>query len=176
MALTKEQKQKIIEELEEKIARKKAIIFVDFTGLKIKELSDLRRKLKSTGNELKVAKKTLMGIAFKKAGLKVESRKLKGEVALVFGFKDEISPAKIVWQHSENNPNLKILGGIIESKGYEFLKTEEIIELAKLPTKEELLQRLIGSLASPISGLINVLQGNMRSFLYIISQIKRSES
>jgi large subunit ribosomal protein L10 len=169
MALTKEQKQKILEELKEKIAKQKVTIFVDFTGLKMKDISDLRKKLKVADNEIKVAKKSLMRIAFEKAKLKIDTRKLVGEIALIFGFKDEILPAKTVWQFAEVNPNLKILGGFLENK---FVEGEKIIELAKLPTREELLGKLVGSISAPISNLINILQCNLRNLVYIFSQIK----
>lgn len=177
MALTKEQKRKIIEALKEKIAKQKAMVFVDFTGLKVKDLSNLRKKLKgltkggASNNEIKVAKKTLLNLALKKTLFEVELKKLQGEIAVVFGYKDELLPAKIVYQFSQENPNLKILGGFFENK---FREAEEIIKLAQLPTKGELLERLLGSISAPISNLINVLQGNLRNLIYIISQIKVS--
>jgi len=171
MPLTKAQKQKIIENLKEKIARQRIMIFVDFTGLKVKDLSGLRRQLKKTDGEIKVAKKTLLRIAFKEKNLELDTKKLSGEIALVFGYQDIILPTKTTWQFSLANPNLKILGGFLESK---FVETEKIIELAKLPTREELLAKLVGSISAPISNLVNVLQGNIRNFVYIISQIKPS--
>ena len=169
MPLTREQKQKILEELKEKIEKQKTIIFVDFTGLKVKDFSSLRKKLKANDNELKVAKKTLMDILFKKVKLEVEAKKLPGEIALVFGYKDIISPAKIVWQSSQENPNLKILGGFLENK---FFEAERIIELAQLPTREELLAKLIGSIKAPISNFVYVLEANIKGLIYILKQIK----
>jgi len=170
--LTKVQKQKIIEELKEKIARQKAVIFVDFTGLKMKDIFDLRKKLKMVDSQLKIAKKTLAQIAFKEMGLKTEIKKLKGEIAFVFGLKDKISSAKTIFQFSQINPNLKILGGFLENK---FVEAEKIIELAKLPTREELLARLVGSISAPISNFVNVLEANIKGLVYILSRIK-SES
>ena len=167
--LTKVQKQKIIEDLKEKIAQQKVTIFVDFTGLKAKDIFDLRKKLKMADSQLKIAKKTLAQIAFKEMGLKTEIKKLKGEIAFVFGLKDEISPTKTIFQFSRIDPNLKILGGFLENK---FVEAEKIIELAKLPTREELLGKLVGSISAPVSNLINVLQGNLRKFVFILSQIK----
>ena len=82
MALTKEQKQKIISELEEKIKEQKAIVFIDFSGIKTKDIFEMRKNLKEAGSQLIVAKKTLAEIAFKQSGLKAEIRKLEGEVGL----------------------------------------------------------------------------------------------
>jgi len=169
MVLTKVQKEKILEDLEEKIAKQKAMIFVDFTGLRVKDFSSLRKKLKAVGEEMKVAKKTLMGIAFKKAKIEIETKKLPGEIALVFGYKDELMPAKIVYQFSQANPNLKILAGFFENK---FVEAEKIIELAKLPTKKELLARLVGSISAPISNLVYALKYNLKGLVYALSRIK----
>jgi len=174
MALTKEQKQKIIEDLKEKVKGQKAMIFVDFTGLKVKDLSSLRNKLKAIDSELKVAKKTLLGLALKdyQTSAAQEVEKLKGEVAIIFGFKDELSSAKIIYQFSQENPNLKILGGFIESQKREFINAEDIIELAQLPAQEELLARLVGSISAPISNFVNVLQGNIKGLIYILTKVK----
>ena len=169
MPLTREQKQKILEELKEKIEKQKTIIFVDFTGLKVKDFSSLRKKLKANDNELKVAKKTLMDILFKKVKLEVEAKKLPGEIALVFGYKDIISPAKIVWQSSQENPNLKILGGFLENK---FFEAERIIELAQLPTREELLAKLVGSIKAPISNFVYVLEANIKGLIYVLAKAR----
>ncbi len=176
MALTKTQKKKIIEELKEKIGKQKIMIFVDFTGLKVKDLSHLRKKLKAANNELKVAKKTLIGIAFKEAKIEVEPKKLPGEIALVFGYKEEISPAKIIWQFSQENPNLKILAGflapyILEPRGG-WIEAEKVIELAKLPTRKELLGRLVGSISAPISNFVNVLEANIKGLITVLAKAK----
>jgi len=170
MPLTKEQKRKIIEDLKEKIGQQKMMIFVDFKSLKVKDLFDLRKRLRIADGLLTVAKKTLLDLAFKERKLKIDVKKLAGQLAIIFGFKDEIKPAKIVYQFSQENKNLKILGGFFENK---FREAEEIITLAQLPTREELLAKLTGSIRAPISGLINVLEGNLRSLVYILSIIKK---
>ena len=181
MALTKAQKQKILDDLKEKIAKQKAMVFVDFTGLKVKDLSSLRKKIKRPtgaptesgsgypGNEIKVAKKTLIGLALKSAKLEIETKKIPGELAVAFGYSDEISPAKITYQFSQENPNLKILGGFLENKWRE---AEEIIELAQLPTREELLAKLVGSISAPVSNFVNVLQGNIKGLINVLAKAK----
>jgi len=169
MPLTKAQKQKILEDLKEKIAKQKAIIFVDFSGLKVKDFFDLRRRLKDVNSELKVAKKTLLSLVFKEKRLEIDIEKLKGEIALIFGFQDEISPAKIAYQFSQKCENLKILGGLSKNG---FLEAEKIVELAQLPTKEEILARMVSSISAPISNFINVLQGNIKGLIYILSKAK----
>lgn len=191
MALTKQQKQKIVGDLKEMLSRQKAIILAGISGLKVKDITELRKKLKAIDGNLKVAKKTLIELAFKESHLKFDKDKFTEGIALAFGFKgdelrssspslhslcsfrsgDEVLLSKTVYQFSRENEKLKILGGYLEGN---FKESEEIVALAQIPSKEELLARLVGSISSPISGLVYVLQGNIRNLVYIISQIKPS--
>lgn len=172
MPKTKEQKRKIIEDLKEKISNQKILIFVEFKGLKTKDISSLKEKLKEKEGVFKVAKKTLLRIAFEELKLKISKKikELEGEIALIFGFGEEISVAKEVYNFSKENENLKILGAFFEG---EFIEKEKVIEIAKLPTKNELFQRLIGSISSPLVNLINVLEGNIKGLLYLLNSIKK---
>ena len=145
------------------------MVFVAIDGLKTTELFDLRKELKQDNCLLTVAKKTLLSIAFKQSKMEFDAKELKGELALVFGFGDEIMPAKIAYQFSKKNKNLKILGGFFENK----IKTaEEMITLARIPSREELLAKIVGSIKAPISGFVNVLQGNIKGLIYVLTQIK----
>jgi large subunit ribosomal protein L10 len=171
MALTKEQKQKAIKDLEKRISEQKSAVFIDFSKVNSKDIFDFRKKLKAAGCSLKVSKKTLLGIAFgKKYALMWEQAKkdIPGQLAVVFGVKDEIAPAKISGQFSKQNENLKILGGIFEDK---FIGKVEVIALSKIPSREELLAKLVGSISSPISGFANVLQGNIKSLIRVLAKI-----
>jgi len=170
MPLTKVQKTKILDDLRDKVARQKAIVLVGITGLKVKDVSNLRKKLKSMDANIKVFKKTLTEIVFKENKMEFDKRNFKEEIALVFGFKDEISPAKTVYQFSKENKNFKILGGFLENK---FKEKEDMIVLAQIPGREELLAKLVGSISAPMSGLANVLQGNIKGLVYVLSSIKK---
>ena len=99
----------------------------------------------------------------------VDVKDLESEVALIFGFKDELSAAKIANQFSRSNENLKILGGVFEN---EFINREKVIVLAEIPSQEELLARFVGSIKAPIANFANVLQGNIKGLTYILSNIK----
>jgi large subunit ribosomal protein L10 len=169
MALSKAKKKETLESLKEKIAKQKAIFFVDFKGFKVKNMSDLRKGIRKAGGELKAAKKTLISLAFKDAKLDINAKTMPGEVALVFGYNDEVSPAKLVWQTSKENQNLKIIGGFINNK---MMTAEEVTVLAQLPSRDELLAMIVGSVASPMSGFLNVLQGNIKGLVRVLSQIK----
>jgi large subunit ribosomal protein L10 len=169
MESKKEEKKKIIEDLEEKISKQKLVVFFDFTGIKSKDLFELRRELKKSGNELKIAKKNLAQIAFKNSGFKIDFKKIKAQLALVFGFSDEVLPAKIVYKFSQKIPSLKILGGIFQK---EIIGPEKILDLAKLPTREELLRNLLNSISAPISNFVTVLRSVPQSLVFVLSQIQ----
>jgi len=171
MALTKEQKQEIVSDLKEKIEKQKTIVFVDIAGLKVSELFDLRKKLRETDSLIQIAKKTLLKIALKDYSQALSKRidELKGQVAVIFGFEDEILPVKTAYKFSDKSKHLKILGGYFEK---EFQDSEKMIEIAKLPTQEELLAQLVGSISAPISNFLHILQGNLQRLVYVLSVIK----
>jgi len=162
MALNKTQKQKILSDLKERVEKQKSIVFAAITGLKMKDLSVLRKQMRSKDCELKVAKKTLISKALQGKKIDFDVKKLEGEVALGFGYKDEVSPFKTVYDFAKEHENLKILGGLL---GAEVLEKNKAIELGQLPTRDELLVRLMA----------NVLRGNLRNLVYALSQIKGQE-
>jgi len=171
MPLSREQKQKIVQDLKEKIERQKTMIFVDFSGLGVKELLELRKNLKQSDSLFKVSKKTLFKRALQSFDESLASciDQLKGELGVVFGFGDEISPAKVVYRFSSEHNNLKILGGVFENK---FITKEDVIALAKVPTRQELLSRLVGSISAPLSNFVNLLENNIKGLLFVLRAIK----
>lgn len=172
MALTKEQKEDILKDLQDKLSKKKALVFVDYTGLKVKDLSELRKKLRKEDSLFRVSKKTLLKLALKKTdpALVEEVDKMEGQLGLVFGFGDVIAPNKAAYNLSKENENLKILGGFFEGK---FIGEDVVAELANIPSREELLARLVGSISAPVSNLVYVLQGNIKGLLFTLSAIKK---
>ena len=157
MALTKEQKTKQVESVKEKIAQQKSMVFVDFSKVPSKEMFSLRKSLKEAGCNLKIAKKTLVRVAFGQSNIsfwnKIKSS-IPGQLALVFGIEDEIAPARIANTFAKTQENFKILGGIFENR---FIEKARVLELAAIPTRNELLGRLVGSIYSPVSGFVRVL-------------------
>lgn len=157
MALTKEQKTKQIKDIKEKIANQKSMVFVDFAKVPSKEMFSLRKNLKEAGCNLKIAKKTLVRIAFGQSNIsywnKIKSA-IPGQLALVLGIEDEIAPARIANNFAKTQENFKILGGIFEKR---FIDKSKVLELALIPSRNELLGRLVGSIASPMSSFVRVL-------------------
>jgi len=164
--ITKEKKKEIVKDLIDKLSRQKSVVFFDYTGLKVNQFQELRENLREENIDCVVVKKSLIDLALEKADFKnLKIRDLPGQVALVFGYEDEVLPAKILYDFSKKNEDLKIMTGLIQS---EYLENEAIISLAKLPTKKELLAKLIYSVSAPINGLNNALQGNLRKLVYIL--------
>lgn len=170
MAQTKEQKKEIIEKLKENIDKQKSMIFVAYEGLKAQEIFDFRKTLKEASCKFIVAKKTLFNIALENKGINLDVNNLQGQIGLIFGFEDEISPAKLTYKFQRQNENLKILGGFFENN---VVDSENIIELAQIPSREELLAKVVGSISSPIRKFNNVLQGNIRGLVCALSQINK---
>ena len=171
---TKSQKSQIVDELQEKAASQKVVIFSDFHGLSVAKQQELRRALKKEEAEFKVAKKTLIQRAFDAAKVHFPFLDYKGELGVVFGFGDEVAPAKFLHKFSRSNPDsLKIIGGVL---GGRELSKQEVVALAKLPSKQELLGQLVGVIVSPIRGLMNVLNGNQRKLVVALAAILRQRS
>ena len=168
MAKSKEQKKEIVQTLEQNLDKQKAIYFVDFSNAKTSELLDLRKSLKEKNATMYIAKKNLIEIALAKKKILAKVKDMNGQVALVFGLEDEISPAKALWEFEEKNKFPAILGGYLNQ---EFLSKEKVIELAKLPSKQELLVRLINSIRSPAYGLVNALEYNLKGLVYLLNKI-----
>ena len=157
MALTKEQKTKQVQSIKEKIANQKSMVFVDFAKVPSKDMFSLRKTLKESGCNLKIAKKTLVRVAFGQSNIsfwnKIRSS-IPGQLAVVFGVEDEIAPARIANTFAKTHENFKILGGIFESR---FIDRERVLVLANIPPRNELLGRLVGSIYSPVTSFVRVL-------------------
>lgn len=171
--LTRKEKEKILEELNDKLERKKVVIFTDFHGLKVSGIQMLRRLMKKSNSEYRVAKKTLLDRALIRSGFKLTTKELKGEIGVAFGYGDEVTPAKTLFKFSRKNETFKILGGIL---GNQILSSEEVITLAKLPGREVLVAKLLGTLQSPVRNLVTILQGNIKNFIIVLNKIQGLKS
>lgn len=175
MAITREKKDNILKDLTDKFSRAKAAILVDFNKLSVAKTMELRRLLKQIGAEYKVSKKTLISRVLKLGDYKgIDLDKLKTQVGVVFSYGDPVPAASSIFKFSKiaakgGNEALKILGGFI---GFNWHDKTEIIEIAKLPSREILLGRVVSIIASPLIELVNVLFGNTRDLINVLTQIK----
>jgi large subunit ribosomal protein L10 len=166
--LNKDQKKALVKDLTDQIKSSKVSIFSDFTGTSVAKMQELRRELRQAGATYKVSKKKLFDLAFKEAAIEVDSTGLEGQIGLTVGQQDEVSAAKILNVFAKKNKNFKILRGVL---GNQVLTDKEVIALAMLPTKEELLAKLVGTINAPVSGFVNVLAGNLRKLVYVLKAV-----
>lgn len=172
MLLTRSQKEQLVAEMGESLNRSKAVVFINFTGLRVKEIQDLKRKLKEKGIGFQIVKNSLFKIALHGQKLAVEPALLDQPLAVVWGSKDEVAPAKLVFEFAKTIESLKVVGGILNKN---FADQNIIKQLALLPTRPQLYAQLVGSLNAPMLRLVNALQGNLRNLVYVLKQYQESK-
>ncbi|OGD56281.1 50S ribosomal protein L10 [Candidatus Berkelbacteria bacterium RBG_13_40_8] len=172
MLLTRTQKEQLVSDMAESMDKSKSIILVNYQGLKNKEIEKLKRNLRDKGIGFQITKNTLFKIALKNAGLVVEDSLLDQPVAVIWGADDEVTPAKLAVAFKKEAEKLEIIGGIVNKN---FTDESTIKQLAALPGREELYAKLVGTLNAPMYRLVNSLQGNLRSLIYILEQYQKSK-
>lgn len=153
MAITRQKKEEILKELIDKFGKSKSVVFADYRGLDVSNISDLRNKLRAEDAEAKVAKKTLIGLAAKENKLDLDKSAMEGPVVATFSYEDPLSGIRILYQFSKKNENLKLLGGVVDG---EVVGPDVIQKYAKLPSREELLAKFLGSINAPLSGFVGI--------------------
>ncbi len=171
--LSKEQKKTIISQVADLIKESKTTALFDYKSLSVSEMAELRNKLRENGAELKILKKSLATLAYKKAGLEINIREFEGQVAIGVKGENEISVPKALVQfaNSRKEPG-RVLGGTLEGI---IIAKDKVMDLAKLPSREELLAKVVGSIKSPVSGFVNVLSGNLRNLVGVLNSIKNNK-
>jgi large subunit ribosomal protein L10 len=173
MPKTRQQKETDVKTYGEKLAKAKGLVFATFDGLNVNDIEALRKKCREQGIDYVVAKKTLMKRAFEHAGLEVDTQVFTKGVASVFGYDDEVAAAKIVGDFAKTHEALQPVGGILEAK---FVDQATVIALSQLPSRQELLAKVVGSIQAPVSGLVGVLSATLRSLVGALTAIKESKS
>lgn len=172
MAIPRSKKEIILGDAEKIASADKPVFFVDAGGLKAADLNALRKAIKAAGGKFQMIKKRLAKMAFAKAAKDApEIFGRKGSLALASS-SDPIATAKTIYQFSKKNNLLKIVGGFLDKS---YVSAAQIINLAKLPSREVLLGQLVGVIASPIRRFTMVLDANIRKLLLTFEAIKRSK-
>lgn len=171
MTVTRSQKEQSLAELVEKFKAAKSVVFSQNNGLTVNELQELRKGLLANKAELKVAKKTLMKIAAKEAGYPdIPTGEMQGPVAAVFSYDDIIVGAKSIYDYAKKHKALALLGGLLDGK---VLSIAEAKTLATLPSKEELIAKLLYMFKYPITGFHGVLKNTMAGFVRALDAISK---
>jgi large subunit ribosomal protein L10 len=155
-----EHKARIIDELADKLRDSKGAVLLDYRGLNVSAITQLRRELGEAEVEFHVAKNTLLRIAADRAEVTISSDLLTGPTAIAFGWRDEIAPAKILTEYARRSRGLVgVTGGVIGGKSF---SAPEIERVAELPSRETLLAQLLGVLQAPMAQTLGVLQAPAR--------------
>ncbi|MGO1468552.1 MAG: 50S ribosomal protein L10 [Tissierella sp.] len=157
-----------VEEIKEKIQKSESVVLVDYRGLNVEQITELRSRYREAGVDYKVYKNTMMRFAFKDSGLEDFNQYLKGPSAIAFGYDDPVNAAKITSEFIKDNEKLEIKAGIVDGK---IIGVEGVNNLAKLPSKEVLIAQALGGFNAPIQGFTNVLQGTIRSLAIALNAI-----
>jgi len=162
----------IREEIEEKIEKAKVIFVTDYKGLKVNEITELRKALRKNNVDLKVYKNRLFKIALQNKNIEGLDEYLKGPSAFVIGYDEPVTPAKVLAEFAKKNENLKFKGGWFEGN---VIDADGIKALSRIPPKEEMYASMLGSLLSPLTGLVGILNGLISGLVYTISEIAKQK-
>ena len=149
-----ELKQPIVEEISAQIADAESIILVNYSGLTVEQDTQLRKELREAGVHYKVYKNTMMNFAFQGTPCEELCKDLEGTNALAVSKDDATAPARIIAKFAKTAPKLEMVSGIVEGNYYD---KNGVDALAAIPSREELLGKLLGSIQSPITNLARVL-------------------
>ena len=144
------QKEKEVSELAEKISKAKVVLLTDYRGINVEDVTKLRANLRPTNTEYKVIKNNITRRALQAANVEGLEDLLEGPTAVILGYDDYLETSKTVYNYAKENDFYKIKGGIIDGK---VVSAEEIITLAKLPSRETLIAQLAGALLGNITKL-----------------------
>lgn len=168
MALTRVQKTAQLKELEDKFASSQSVVFAHYIGLTVAEVSELRKKLRAAGAEMKVGKKTLMRIAAKNKGLPIpEEKDLPGPVACIFSITDPIVGPQTTFAFGKDHPQVSIVGGFFEGK---LLSKQDAQTLATIPGRQVLLATFAGMLQSPLRSFASIINSPLTGFARALSE------
>lgn len=159
----REDKQKKVQEIKEKLEKAQAVIMADYKGITVEEDTELRRNLRNAGVEYRVLKNTLTALAAKEIGIEGVGELLSGPTSFAFGYdaNDPTAPARIINEFAKAHKKLEFKGGIVQGK---VLDAKKVVEFAEIPPKDVLIAKLLGSFKAPLS-----------KFAYLVNAIKEQQ-
>lgn len=152
-------KAQTIDELAEKLRDTKGAVLLDYRGLNVAAITALRRQLDAEQVEFHVAKNTLLRIAAERAAVTMTPELLAGPTAIAFGWRDEVTPARLLTEFARRNRVVQVKGGII---GGQSLNAAQVGQVAELPAREVLLAQLLGVIQAPLAKALGMVQAPAR--------------
>lgn len=170
---TKAFKSEKINAIKEKAQKSQVAILTEYKGYTVEEIQKLRREIQKGGGDYMVTKNTLAKIAIKDTPCELLSDSMKGPVAIAFGFEDQVAPAKAMVNFIKDTQKGVILCGVMDGK---LLTSNEINSIAKLPSKEELIAKLLGSINSPATGIVGSVNAVMSQLVRTLAAVRDSKA
>lgn len=164
-------KETTVKELRDRLAASKSLFLTDYQGLTVDDITKLRGELRKDGNTYSVVKNTLFRIAAGDVAANLEEF-LAGPTGIVFAGVDPVAPAKALKTFSDATKKLRVKAAYIDGR---VVDAAQVDVLAKLPPRLELIARLVGSLASPLRGLVTVLSGNQSGLVRVLTAIREQK-
>lgn len=172
MPKTRSEKEEQLNILEDKFSKSKSVVFADYRGMTMSQLSVIRDDLADQSSEFTVAKNTLIKLALKNKQIEVDQSQLEGPTAVLFAYADEIAPIKALTKAIKDTGIGEIKGGLLNG---EAINADKVKTLSTLPSKEELRGKVVGALGGPLYGIVGVLQANLRNVVYVLEQIRKQK-
>ncbi len=170
MAKTRQQKEDSVQQLVDRLGRMKSVVFTSFSGLTVADATMLRKSLRDSQIDYVVTKKSLLRRGLKDLQLDPAiADSFAGAAALAFGYEDEVMPAKLLAKFAKSNEAVSLLGGIVNGT---YLDQKQIVALAALPGKEEMIAKTVWTIKAPLTGFVNVLAGNLRGLVTVLQAIR----
>jgi len=167
--LNKQSKEALVAEFSAKLKEAKAAFLADYRGLDVDQANDLRNKLRDAGVEYRVVKNTLLRLASKDTESECLNEYLSGPTSIALVNEDPVAPAKALVEFAKKNEAFELKAGMLDGK---LLAVADIRALAELPSREELLAKMLGSMSAPASNFVGVLAAVPRTFVQALSAIK----
>jgi large subunit ribosomal protein L10 len=164
-------KEKLIEDLSQKLAGNKMTVLTDYTGINVQAITKLRDEFRKASIEYRIFKNTLARIAANKTGFESLLEFMDGPTGYVFS-EEPTAPAKILVDFIKSNPNMKIKCATLEGR---LLDEAQFKAIAALPPREVLLAQLLGQMMAPLSGLATVLNGPIRKLVYALDDLRKQK-
>ncbi len=162
-----------VSEIKERFSAAEAVILIDYRGLSVKELEELRRKTREAGGDIKVYKNSLTEIAIRELALPNMDEFLQGPTAFVFVETDAVAPAKALTTFAKEHQALELKGGFVQGR---VVGASDVKAIASLPSREELIAKLLGTIQNPLRGTVTVLSGPARGLATALDAIAKQKA
>lgn len=173
MSKTRSQKEELLKKYKELIETRSGYLLVNSDKIDTATVTDLKIQLKDVGANISVLKNSIFKVALQDKDQPLDIQNFDGPTALITFEQDPTQPAKLVKKVQKDTELLEAKGGVFEG---EFLSAERVMQLAEIPSREELLSKLVGTMNAPLSGFMNAVTGNVRGFTMVLKGISEKKS